>query len=451
MENINELQFNSSPTDAEIKEEISAGVDFKFLTESKWLRIASNPVQSVLLVAIALLFFGTTTQTASAQQRGEQGSQVRYIQRCLRRLGYFNARITGFYGSVTEAAVTSFQGAIGLPRVGKVGPRTTKALNRRCGSSSVRRSRGSGLRNGSSGPAVRRLQENLTTLGYYNGPINGNFRQLTEAAVIRFQRANGISAIGVVGPQTRRAINVALRGDVVSRPTRPTRPTSRYCDPDVQGLSFGCDGQWVTQLQTDLQRLGLFNGRVSGYFGQVTQNAVIAFQQNRRLPVTGIADYNTLNAIRRETSGYNGPIGGNKNDSGLPIYQGARGNRVRQVQQRLRDKGFFRGEVTSYFGPLTREAVADYQKFNYLPVTGYVDRATWEKLGLQVGKRYVVVVPVTERNTLEQVRQFVPSAFADRSPRGDYVNAGGFEALSDARERSKFLRQQGLDARVEYL
>ncbi len=463
MENINKLQFNVSDAEPEVREQISAGIDLKLLAESRWVRITSNPVKSVFLVAIALLFVGTTTQTASAQQRGSQGSQVRYIQRCLKRLGYFNARVTGFYGSATQAAVTSFQSAVGLPRVGKVGPRTTKALNRRCGSTR----RGGGLRNGSNGPAVRKLQKDLTTLGYYNGPITGNFRKLTEAAVIRFQRAKGISAIGVVGPQTKRAIREGLRNRF--QPSEPGRynptPTGRNCNLAVEGLSVGCDGQSVTQLQIDLQRLGIYNGPVTGYFGQLTQNAVMTFQESRGLRMTGMADNNTLDAIRTELdrsgSIYQPPYddqnsipntwsGGNPE---LILQEGDTGNRVTQLQRRLQELGFFQGKPTGYFGPLTREKVADFQNFNGLPVTGFVDRATWEKLdlGRRTDKRYVVVIPVTERDTLWKVRRFVRDAFAARSRRGDYINAGEFEEASEASRLSKELRQRGFDARVEYL
>lgn len=456
MENINQFQFNLSDPEQTVREETSAGVDLdlKLLTESRWVRIASNPVKSVFLVAIALLFVGTTTQTASARQRGEQGSQVRTIQRCLKRLGYFNARVTGFYGSATEAAVSNFQAAVGLQRVGKVGPRTRKALNRRCGQST---GRGGGLRNGSNGPAVRRLQRDLKRLNYYDGPITGNFRQLTEAAVRRFQKANGISAIGVVGPQTRRSIRRGL-ANLNPRPTRPITSTGRYCDPDIEGLSIGCTGQWVRQLQTDLQSLRLLNSSVDGYFGQRTQNAVITFQQYQGLRTTGIADNNTLNAIRTAVRSYPpdnqfSRPNPNVNDSRLPFSEGARGNRVTQIQERLQDLGFFQAQPNGYFGPLTREAVAAFQGFNDLRSTGVVDRATWEKLGLQrrTAKRYVVVIPATERDTLIRVREFIPDAFVAKSRLGDYVNAGEFDEVSEAQRLSKALRKRDFDARVEFL
>ncbi|KST66407.1 peptidoglycan-binding domain-containing protein [Mastigocoleus testarum] len=464
MENINKVQFNLSDQEPEFGEHIPKGVDLKLLTESKWVRLANNPVKSVLLVAIALLFVGTTTQTASARERGQQGQQVSYIQRCLKRLGYFNARVTGFYGSATEAAVTRFQAAVGLQQVGKVGPRTTRALNRRCGGTR----RGGGLRNGSSGPTVRRLQRNLKTLGYYNGPITGHFRNLTEAAVRRFQRDNGISAIGVVGPRTNAAIR---RGLETARAPRiqpaASRPSNgRYCNPDFEALSVGCNGEWVRELQSNLQRLGVYNGSVDGSFGSRTERAVMRFQEYRGLRANGIADRNTLIAIRTEINNrsgdqsyvpntipndnFNAGMGGSE----VLLREGDRGKGVTQLQKRLQELGFFRQEPTGYFGPTTREAVAAYQRFNGLSITGAVDRETSKQLGLnrrRGDRRYVVVVPVNGRDILWRVRQFIPNAFAARSPRGEYVNAGEFEDISQAREVSKELRERGLDARVEYL
>ncbi|MDJ0696375.1 peptidoglycan-binding protein [Mastigocoleus sp. MO_188.B34] len=466
MKNINKVQFNLSDREPEFGQHIPAGVDLKLLTESKWVRLANNPVKSVLLVAIALLFVGTTTQTASAQQRGQRGPQVSYVQRCLKRLGYFNARVTGFYGSATEAAVTRFQAAVGLQQVGKVGPRTTRALNRRCGSGNNTR-RGGGLRRGSSGPAVTRLQRNLKRLGYYDGPITGRFLNLTDAAVRRFQGDNGISAIGVVGPRTNAAIRRGLNSRVPERQTPVRRSNGRYCDPNFEALYVGCNGEWVRELQANLQSLRFYNGSVDGSFGSRTERAVMEYQRSRGLPENGIADLNTLSTIRTEMERlgvtYPPPEQGiiSERDSNwstggseVLLREGDRGRKVTRLQERLQELGFFRrSETTDYFGPATREAVAAYQRFYGLPITGYVDRETSKKLGLdrRGDRRYVVVVPVNGRDILWRVRQFVPNAFAARSPRGDYVNAGEFEDLSQAREVSKELRERGLDARVEYL
>jgi len=56
---------------------------------------------------------------------------------------------------------------------------------------------------GSSGAEVTNIQRCLSKLGYYNGPVNGNFRSLTANAVKRFQQANGLPADGVVGYGTQ--------------------------------------------------------------------------------------------------------------------------------------------------------------------------------------------------------------------------------------------------------
>ncbi len=63
------------------------------------------------------------------------------------------------------------------------------------------------LRIGSQGTAVTELQRHLTLDGSYTGPVTGYFGPLTFAGVQRFQAAHGIEQVGVVGPQTRAALN----------------------------------------------------------------------------------------------------------------------------------------------------------------------------------------------------------------------------------------------------
>ena len=53
------------------------------------------------------------------------------------------------------------------------------------------------------GSDVRTLQIMLNNLGYFAGKVDGIFGSNTRAAVIRFQRHNGLTADGVVGPVTR--------------------------------------------------------------------------------------------------------------------------------------------------------------------------------------------------------------------------------------------------------
>lgn len=53
---------------------------------------------------------------------------------------------------------------------------------------------------------VLKLQTFLAANGYLTATPDGNFGPLTQAAVKKFQIANGIAPLGIVGPQTRALI-----------------------------------------------------------------------------------------------------------------------------------------------------------------------------------------------------------------------------------------------------
>ena len=73
--------------------------------------------------------------------------------------------------------------------------------------------RGEGDVEGVSDPAlVEELQRALTKAGFDPGPADGTFGRRTEAAVIAFQEANGLSVDGRVGPETAAALNSAIAG-----------------------------------------------------------------------------------------------------------------------------------------------------------------------------------------------------------------------------------------------
>ena len=58
------------------------------------------------------------------------------------------------------------------------------------------------LKLGSRGEDVRQLQKRLNELGFSCGAADGIFGNATRAAVIAFQRANGLTADGIAGPAT---------------------------------------------------------------------------------------------------------------------------------------------------------------------------------------------------------------------------------------------------------
>jgi peptidoglycan hydrolase-like protein with peptidoglycan-binding domain len=82
-------------------------------------------------------------------------------------------------------------------------PHATSTRTDRLGSSAELLRRGVGYEALDGSRAVRALQLGLRRLGYRPGPIDGLYGMRTEAAVQSFQRAQGLPADGVVGPQTR--------------------------------------------------------------------------------------------------------------------------------------------------------------------------------------------------------------------------------------------------------
>ena len=63
------------------------------------------------------------------------------------------------------------------------------------------------LRRGSRGSQVADLQKRLIKLGYLDGKADGIYGPLTEQAVRKFQKANGLKVDGIAGPQTLNALN----------------------------------------------------------------------------------------------------------------------------------------------------------------------------------------------------------------------------------------------------
>jgi hypothetical protein len=66
------------------------------------------------------------------------------------------------------------------------------------------------LKPGDQGAQVKRLQRALTRLGYDAGTIDGDYGTSTEAALTRFQKASGLTADGVLGAASLRALKLAL-------------------------------------------------------------------------------------------------------------------------------------------------------------------------------------------------------------------------------------------------
>ena len=137
--------------------------------------------------------------------RGCTGDAVKTLQDKLNALGYNSGNVDGIFGAKTYAAVTAFQKANSLGVDGIVGKLTWGKLYGISPAMPVETTTVVGrpmVSYGSRGDAVRKLQELLNALGYDCGSVDGIFGSKTKAAVLAFQKANGLGADGIVGPLT---------------------------------------------------------------------------------------------------------------------------------------------------------------------------------------------------------------------------------------------------------
>lgn len=140
-------------------------------------------------------------------------------------------------------------------------------------------------------------------------------------------------------------------------------------------LRIGHRGNEVTQLQKQLKDAKVYNYKVTGYYGNITRDAVIRFQRQKGLATDGIAGPKTLAALNGTYRTPSRQSSGNR-----LLKRGMRGSDVRELQQTLKSKGYHSYSVDGIFGIRTQRSVMNFQRANGLVVDGIVGRATMDKL-----------------------------------------------------------------------
>jgi len=131
----------------------------------------------------------------------------------------------------------------------------------------------------------------------------------------------------------------------------------------------GSTGNEVRQIQRALKNQGYYTGSVDGIFGSATEAAVRKFQAAKGLTVDGIAGAETLGALG---------VGGTASS----FRRGSTGSGVRQIQQKLRNWGYYNGSVDGIYGSATETAVKNFQSRNGLSSDGICGVRTLSAMGL---------------------------------------------------------------------
>ena len=149
--------------------------------------------------------------------------------------------------------------------------------------------------------------------------------------------------------------------------------------PTPMLLKTGVKGDEVTRLQQRLQELGYYNGEVDGQYGPGTAEAVRVFQAQHGLDSDGIAGEATRARLYAQDAQTCVPTATPTATPSL-LKKGDASDAVREMQQRLKELGYYDGEVDGDFGGGTEEAVRLYQRQNGLDVDGIAAEKTFASL-----------------------------------------------------------------------
>jgi peptidoglycan hydrolase-like protein with peptidoglycan-binding domain len=243
----------------------------------------------------------TSSSTTTVLGRGDRGLQVADLQNRLRSAGYFEGPMTGFYGQLTEDAVSKFQQDKGLTVDGKVGPKTLAAIQQLPRSQSQPSSQSSSSMNAVETSATRSTD---SAPAASPKPQASASRSSSGASALSPSPAAQPSS---PQPSASRPAPQAVGFNAPAQPeASSTEPTQAVASPEAspsptanQGLKLGDSGVEVAKLQAALKQAGYLKGQVTGFFGKLTEDALIKFQQAQGLPADGVAGPQTQEALRR--------------------------------------------------------------------------------------------------------------------------------------------------------
>jgi peptidoglycan hydrolase-like protein with peptidoglycan-binding domain len=300
---------------------------------------------------------------------------VNSLQKALQRIGHPVDETevkTGKVGTSTSQALADFQRANNLPADGKPTADTLTKLTDVTHSRWVMDSK----------TRTATVQELLTALKLPVDAAEVKARTVgdtTKAAVLAFQRANGLPTDGLLSE----ALLAKLREKVVEgKFTSITQVTKLHKSLGrIKNLS---------KLEVNIDPAEIKARQI----GSTTTAFIKAFQEKYRLPITGKIDPTTLDRIESVLASRPDAPKLLKIQSGqqlertvtFPLRINMVRSEVKHLQQALAfaDGGAYAIDEkefnTSTFGKSTRTAVLAFQKAQRLPVTGELDKATANRL-----------------------------------------------------------------------
>ena len=185
---------------------VSKGTKMEVLDKSyaSWVKVklSNNTVGYCSKSSVTL---ATTSSTVYNQLvQGNSGKAVTSMQQRLKELGYLLGGVTGTFDTATLNALKDFQQAAGFSPVDGVA--THEVLKALYASDAPHKEEYEELKSGSTGEAVKKLQQRLKELNYFVTAVDSKFGTATVNAVKDFQKASSLSVTGVATVETQKEL-----------------------------------------------------------------------------------------------------------------------------------------------------------------------------------------------------------------------------------------------------
>ncbi|MBK1986638.1 peptidoglycan-binding protein [Sphaerospermopsis aphanizomenoides BCCUSP55] len=323
MENLAYLHLADAHEDSQIIELISWSSLFQKSAVPNWKRLSSKAWKYMLPLALTLSILNTVSSVLALETGNQQNANLSWhdvveviTPEKLEQKLEPDQKIPGTNSTIATTTNT--------PKITTFNSITKKRQNPHF------------LVKGDEGEDVSVLQVRLRVAGFYYGNPTGIFGPITEEAVKRFQQAYKLNVDGVVGAGTLAKLP-PLESDGEQTAKKATNPDQ---------LSLGDRGEAVRILQEHLIKAGYLNTQPNGYYGSHTADAVSRFQKHHRLEVNSIAGPTTRAKLHHlvKTSA--------KSDF-----------TVLEIQRRLQEKGFYKGQINGLMAVDTQKAIQRAQEF----------------------------------------------------------------------------------------
>lgn len=186
----------------------------------------------------------------------------------------------------------------------------------------------------------------------------------------------------------------------------PTGTTTSTAETPTKSAVFRPTKAQITKAQELLKSKGIYDGSATGTYNTATRDAIRIYQKDNGLRSTGTLNRATLEKMGVELTDSQKqiPVSPNSyasNETSEPktvktssttskpkkVIFSATKDQITEAQEKLISGGMLSGEATGKLDPATRAGLKKYQELNSLKVTGTLNQATLEKMGIELTEK----------------------------------------------------------------